>query len=62
MIVGGVAGNVYGFDLAELQPIANRIGFSPEDLGQDVSLEANPHADAEAKWWLSDYGITPTRK
>jgi predicted TIM-barrel fold metal-dependent hydrolase len=61
-IIGGVAANVYGFDLAALQPIADRIGFSPADLGQDESLVANPRADAEAKWWLADYGITPTRE
>jgi predicted TIM-barrel fold metal-dependent hydrolase len=60
-IIGGVAADVYGFDLTALQPIADRIGFSPADLGQDESLVANPRADAEAKWWLADYGITPTR-
>ena len=60
-ILGGVAANVYGFDLKALQPIADRIGYSPADLGQDPNLIADPMADAKAKWWLEDYGITPTR-
>ena len=56
-----MAANVYGFDLKALQPIADRIGYSPADLGQDPNLIADPMADAKAKWWLEDYGITPTR-
>jgi hypothetical protein len=60
-LLGGTAAKVYGFDLQKLQPIADRIGFTPEDLGQDPTLEADPEAAAKAKWWLGEYGITPTR-
>jgi hypothetical protein len=60
-LLGATAAKVYGFDLEKLQPIADRIGFTPEDLGQDPSLRADPDAAASAKWWLAEYGITPTR-
>jgi hypothetical protein len=60
-LLGGTAALVYGFDLDALRPIAERIGFTPEDLGQDPSRAADPTAAASAKWWLSEYGITPTR-
>lgn len=60
-ILGGVAAGVYGLDLAKLQPIADRIGYTPTDLNQDPDLMASPTAERDAKWWLEDYGITPTR-
>ncbi len=60
-LLGATAATVYGFDLAALQPIADRIGFTPQDLGQDPALEPEPDAAAKAKWWLAEYGITPTR-
>jgi hypothetical protein len=37
------------------------VGPTPEDLGQDPALVADPDAAAAAKWWLAEYGITPTR-
>jgi predicted TIM-barrel fold metal-dependent hydrolase len=60
-LLGGTAAKVYGFDLATLRPVADRIGPTPKDLGQDPPLEAEPDAAARAKWWLAEYGITPTR-
>jgi hypothetical protein len=60
-LLGGTAAKVYGFDLEALWPIADRIGFTPEDLGQDPSMRADPDAAAKAKWWLAEYGISPTR-
>jgi hypothetical protein len=60
-LLGGTAAKVYGFDLDALRPVADRIGPTPQDLGQDPSLAADPDAAASAKWWLAEYGITPTR-
>jgi predicted TIM-barrel fold metal-dependent hydrolase len=60
-LLGGTAARVYGFDLDALQVVADRIGPTPYDLGQDPSLAADPDAPASAKWWLAEYGITPTR-
>ncbi|HXQ60509.1 MAG TPA: amidohydrolase family protein, partial [Acidimicrobiales bacterium] len=60
-LLGATAAKVYGFDLEALQPIADRIGFTPQDLGQDPGLQPEPDAAAKAKWWLAEYGITPTR-
>jgi predicted TIM-barrel fold metal-dependent hydrolase len=42
-ILGGNQAEFYGFDLDKLQPIADRIGPTPEDFGQD-------NAAALAKW------------
>jgi predicted TIM-barrel fold metal-dependent hydrolase len=60
-LLGGTAAKVYGFDLAALQPVADCIGPRPGDLGQDPARAADPGAPAAAKWWLAEYGITPTR-
>jgi predicted TIM-barrel fold metal-dependent hydrolase len=60
-LLGGTAAGVYGFDLDALQPLADRIGPTPLDLGQDPSLAADPDAASTAKWWLAEYGIAPTR-
>jgi predicted TIM-barrel fold metal-dependent hydrolase len=43
LILGENQAEFYGFDLAALQPIADRIGPTPEDLGQD-------HEAAVARW------------
>ncbi|HYA68703.1 MAG TPA: amidohydrolase family protein, partial [Acidimicrobiales bacterium] len=60
-LLGETAARVYGFDLDALRVIAERVGPTPQDLGQDPALRADPAAPATAKWWLADYGITPTR-
>ncbi|HUC36673.1 MAG TPA: amidohydrolase family protein [Acidimicrobiales bacterium] len=60
-LLGGTAARVYGFDLDLLQPVADRVGPTPEDLGQDPELHSDPGAAESAKWWLAEYGITPTR-
>ena len=44
-----------------LQPVADRIGPTPEDLGQDPVRRPTPGASASAKWWLGEYGITGRR-
>ncbi len=60
-LLGETAARVYGFDLDQLGPVADRVGPSPHDLGQDPQLPADPTAPAAAKWWLAEYGIEPTR-
>jgi len=60
-LLGLTAARVYGFSLDALQLVADRVGPTPEDLGQDPTRRADPGAPASAKWWLAEYGITPTR-
>ncbi|MHB8467904.1 MAG: amidohydrolase family protein [Acidimicrobiales bacterium] len=56
-MLGETAARCYGFDLAALSPIAERIGPTPEDLGQDPALRTDPDEVANARWWKSEYGI-----
>jgi hypothetical protein len=60
-LLGETAAKVYGFDLDALRPVADRIGPTPQDLGQDPAQRADPGAPASAKWWLTEYDIPPTR-
>lgn len=60
-LLGETAARVYGFDLGALHVVADRVGPTPQDLGQDPSIVADPDAAASARWWLPEYGITPTR-
>ena len=60
-LLGETAAKVYGFDLDALRPVADRIGPTPQDLGQDPTQRADPGAPASAKWWLTEYDIPPTR-
>ncbi|MCU1451001.1 MAG: Amidohydrolase, partial [Acidimicrobiales bacterium] len=46
------------FDLDALRPIADRVGPTPTDLGQDPSLRTDPAEVANARWWKQEYGIT----
>jgi predicted TIM-barrel fold metal-dependent hydrolase len=59
-IIGLNAAECYGFDVAALQPLADRIGPTPDDLGQSDA------AAAEAKWadlrdagrhWITNKGL-----
>jgi predicted TIM-barrel fold metal-dependent hydrolase len=56
-LLGETAARCYGFDLAELAPIAERVGPTPEDLGQDPSLRTDPDEVAAARWWKAEYGV-----
>lgn len=56
-LLGETAGRCYGFDVAALRPIADRIGPTPEDLGQDPAMRADPDEVRRARWWKSEYGI-----
>jgi predicted TIM-barrel fold metal-dependent hydrolase len=54
-ILGETAARCYGFDLAALQPIADRVGPTPADLGQDPDLRSEPDARRKAEWWKDEY-------
>lgn len=56
-MLGETAARCYGFDLDALRPIADRIGPTPEDLGQDPSRTATPEERARAEWWKKEYGL-----
>ena len=48
-LLGETAARCYGFDLDALAPIAERIGPTPEDLGQDRSLVDDRRGDPRAR-------------
>ncbi len=54
-LVGLTAASVYGMDVPTLRQIADHIGPTPEDLGQDPSLRADP--DEVAKRALVERGV-----
>jgi len=58
MMLAGTAAEVYGFDLEALAPVAERVGPTPEDLGQDPSRRTDPEEVARARWWKAEYGLT----
>jgi hypothetical protein len=57
-LLSETAANVYNFDLDVLRPIADRVGPTPEALGQDPSLRTDPDEVANARWWKKEYGIS----
>ena len=57
-LLGLTAAACYEFDLAALRPLADRVGPTPEDFGQDPDSRRDPDAVAQARWWKADYGIT----
>jgi predicted TIM-barrel fold metal-dependent hydrolase len=56
-LLGETAARCYGFDLAALRPVAERIGPTPADLGQDPSLRSDPAEVAAARWWKAEYRV-----
>jgi predicted TIM-barrel fold metal-dependent hydrolase len=56
-LLGETAATCYGFDVDALRPIAERIGPTPEDLGQDASLRRDPTEAGNARWWKAEYGV-----
>jgi hypothetical protein len=59
LLLGETAARCYGFDLAVLKPIAQRVGPTPRDLGQDPSLVSDPAAERRAaEWWRDEYHTT----
>lgn len=57
-ILGSTAAHCYGFDTAALRPIADRIGPTPTDLGQDLTLRTDPEEVRKAKWWKDEYQLS----
>jgi predicted TIM-barrel fold metal-dependent hydrolase len=57
LMLGETAAACYGFDLDALRPIADKIGPTPDDLGQDVTRTATPEELARADWWKDEYGM-----
>jgi predicted TIM-barrel fold metal-dependent hydrolase len=56
-MLGETAARCYGFDLDALAPIADRIGPTPQDLGQDPSLRTDPAEVEAARWWKAEYQV-----
>ncbi len=57
-MLGLTAARCYGFDLDALAPIAQRIGPTPEDFGQDPTVRTDPEEVRKARWWKAEYGLT----
>jgi predicted TIM-barrel fold metal-dependent hydrolase len=51
------AAGVYGFDLEALDAIAERVGPTPADLGQDPAARTDRDAVRSARWWKAEYGL-----
>ena len=58
-LLGETAARCYGFDLEALRPLAERIGPTPADLGQDPALRTDPEEVRSARWWKDEYGVQP---
>ena len=56
-MLGTVAASVYNFDVAALRPLADEIGPTPLDLGQDPDLAVDADAVMAARWWKD--GLVP---
>ena len=56
-LLGETAARCYGFDLEALRPIAERIGPTPAELGQDPSLRTDPAEVRAARWWKDEYQV-----
>ena len=46
-----------GFDVETLRPIAEKIGPTPEDLGQDVTLVTTADDIRRGEWWKDEYQV-----
>ena len=58
-LLGETAARCYDFDLNALRPTADRIGPTPEDLGQDPALRTDPEEVRSARWWKDEYQVQP---
>ena len=56
-MLGETAARCYGFDLDALRPIAEQIGPTPEDLGQDPSLVTTAEEIRRGEWWKDEYQV-----
>ena len=57
-MLGETAARCYGFDLDALRPIAEKIGPTPEDLGQDPSLATTADDIRRGEWWKDEYQVS----
>jgi len=55
-MLGETAARCYGMDVTALRAVADRIGPTPADLGQDPSLRTDPDVVRAARWWREEYG------
>lgn len=58
-LLGETAARCYGFDLDALAPIADRIGPTIADLGQDPDRHTTAEELRKATWWKDEYGLRP---
>ena len=60
-MLGLAAAEVYGFDVDALKPLAERIGPTPEDLGQDdaVSIPKWAASRETGRHWLTGADVVP---
>jgi predicted TIM-barrel fold metal-dependent hydrolase len=55
-LLGLNAIDCYGLDEAGLRVVADRIGPTPETLGQSPDLRTPADAVEKARWWIGEYG------
>jgi predicted TIM-barrel fold metal-dependent hydrolase len=56
-MLSDTAARCYGFDVEALRPIAEKIGPTPEDLGQDPSLVTTADDIRRGEWWKDEYQV-----
>jgi predicted TIM-barrel fold metal-dependent hydrolase len=56
-MLSDTAARCYGFDVEALRPIAEKIGPTPEDLGQDPSLVTTAEDIRGGEWWKDEYQV-----
>ena len=55
-LLGLNAIDCYGLDEAGLRVVADRVGPTPEQLGQSPDLRTPADAVETARWWINEYG------
>jgi predicted TIM-barrel fold metal-dependent hydrolase len=56
-LLGETAARCYGFDVETLRPYADRIGPTPQELGQDPSIVTTTDEVRRAQWWKDEYQV-----
>jgi predicted TIM-barrel fold metal-dependent hydrolase len=54
-LLGLNAARCYGMDLDALQVIADKIGPSADELGQDPNRRSDPDEVRRGRWWIEEY-------
>lgn len=55
LLLGDNAIRCYNMDRDALQKIADRVGPTPEELGQDPNYFSDPAEVKAGRWWISEY-------